>query len=130
MRFVFVFITVFLLLSSIPSLMADESEKSVAEPGTGSEDDAAVHIVYVERPEGEPEAFHIRTLASVVGSEDAAKEALIYHYTHAASGFSAKLTPRQVSELSQKPGVLQVVPSRTVELHSGHAATAYRLDVV
>lgn len=35
-------------------------------------------------------------------SEEAAKEALIYSYKHAASGFSAKLTAEQVSELSSK----------------------------
>ncbi|CAL5387680.1 unnamed protein product [Camellia sinensis] len=82
--------------------------------------DSAVHIIYTERPQNEdPETYHIRTLASVLGSEDAAKEALLYSYKHAASGFSAKLTPEQVSEMSKQPGVLQVVPSKTYHLHSG-----------
>ncbi|EOY17217.1 Xylem serine proteinase 1 [Theobroma cacao] len=80
---------------------------------------AAVHIVYTEKPQDEqPEAYHIRTLSSVLGSEEAAKEALIYSYKTAASGFSAKLTPEQVAEISKQPGVLQVVPSRTLQLHS------------
>ncbi|KAF9603560.1 hypothetical protein IFM89_037059 [Coptis chinensis] len=63
--------------------------------------DAGVHIVYCAKPEGEEsEAYHIRTLASVLGSEEAAKDAIIYSYKAAASGFSAKLTPEQVSQIS------------------------------
>ncbi|CAK7323559.1 unnamed protein product [Dovyalis caffra] len=81
---------------------------------------ASVQIVYTERPQDEePEAYHIRTLASVLGSEDAAKEALIYSYKTAASGFSAKLTQEQVEQISKLPGVLQVVPSKTLQLHTG-----------
>ncbi|XP_051149765.1 subtilisin-like protease SBT3.15 [Andrographis paniculata] len=106
-------LTLLLLLPIIPSMAAPPSSGS-------SSSEPKVHIIYTERPEGvEPEAYHIRTLTSVLGSEDAAKEALLYSYKHAASGFSAKLTADQVSQISKQPGVLQVVPSQTVQLHSG-----------
>ncbi|XP_060216646.1 subtilisin-like protease SBT3.3 [Lycium barbarum] len=103
----------FLLFAAIITTMADSQ---TSQPSNESK----VHIVYTEKPEDqEPEQYHIKTLASVLGSEEAAKEALIYSYKHAASGFSAKLTAEQVSELLKQPGVLQVVPSQTVQLHTG-----------
>ncbi|XP_021767247.1 subtilisin-like protease SBT5.6 [Chenopodium quinoa] len=80
---------------------------------------ADVYIVYTEQPSdgADHESSHLRTLSSVVGSEEAAKESLIYVYKSAATGFSAKLTPEQVSQLEKQPGVLQVVVSKTVQLH-------------
>nr|GMD68663.1 subtilisin-like protease SBT3.17 [Ipomoea batatas] len=104
------FISILLLSFLFVAAMADSQSTS----------DAKVYIVYTHKPEEgvEHEDFHLKTLASVVGSEDAAKEAILYTYKHAASGFSAKLTPAQVDELSKKPGVLQVVRSQTVQLHS------------
>ncbi|KAG8660779.1 subtilisin-like protease SBT3.4 [Manihot esculenta] len=105
----------FVLLAILLIKMAE----SVPSPAVDSSN-ADVHIVYTKRPQDEePEAYHIRTLASVLGSDEAAKEALQYSYKTAASGFSAKLTPEQVEQISKQPGVLQVVPSGTYRLHSG-----------
>ncbi|XP_010415915.1 PREDICTED: subtilisin-like protease SBT3.4 [Camelina sativa] len=80
--------------------------------------EAKVHIVYTEKPtDEEPKTYHLRTVSSALGSEEAANDALIYSYREAASGFSAKLTPEQVAEISKQPGVIQVVPSQTYQLH-------------
>ncbi|TXG53127.1 hypothetical protein EZV62_022296 [Acer yangbiense] len=92
----------------------------MAESARPAAPSSAVHIIYTELPQDEePEAYHMRLLSNVVGSEEMAKEALLYSYKNAASGFSATLTPEQVTEMSKQPGVLQVVRSRTLQLHSG-----------
>ncbi|XP_044512021.1 subtilisin-like protease SBT3.4 [Mangifera indica] len=92
--------------------MADSTDSASAKP--------EVHIVYMQRPEGvDPEAYDIQVLSSVLGSEHAAKEALLYSYNNAASGFSASLTPKQVEDIKNKEGVLSVAPSRSYQLHEG-----------
>ena len=55
----------FLFLFSIA--MADSDPKPVVD-SSATDSAPAVHIVYTEKPEGEePEAYHIRTLSSVLG---------------------------------------------------------------
>ncbi|KAL6504927.1 hypothetical protein OROHE_023685 [Orobanche hederae] len=60
------------------------------------------YIVYISDqslPKGQkPEDYYIRTLIPILGSETAAKDALLYSYT-IVSGFVAKLTPHQASRL-------------------------------
>ncbi|CAL0328449.1 unnamed protein product [Lupinus luteus] len=101
-------------------IMSDSAAKPLDSVDSSTPSGPAVYIVYTEKPVGEdPASYHIQTLSNVFDSEEAAREALLHTYKNAATGFSAKLTPEQVAEISKLPGVLQVVPSRTLQLHSG-----------
>ncbi|KAM3284816.1 subtilisin-like protease SBT3.1 [Capsicum chacoense] len=61
---------------------------------------------------------YVKILASVLGSEEAAKPAILYNY-HEIVGFSALLTPEEASRLSDQEGVLHVYEDRYLDLDKG-----------
>lgn len=82
-----------------------------------------VYIVYMgeRHPELHPELVqdsHHGMLAAVLGSEQAAKDTILYSYRHGFSGFAAVLTDRQAARLSDWPGVVRVVRNRVLDLHT------------
>ncbi|KAL2603223.1 hypothetical protein R1flu_013160 [Riccia fluitans] len=95
--------------------------------------EAEVHIVHVEKgdtPLDEVEGKHLDVLASVCGgSQERAKELIIYHYKHGMRGFAAKLTPEQVRELESKPGILGV-NKQGVAHTTGGASTGMKVTRV
>jgi len=82
-----------------------------------------VHIVYMgeRHPELHPDLVrdsHHGMLAAVLGSEQAAQDAILYSYRHGFSGFAAVLTDAQAARLSDWPGVVRVVRNRVLDLHT------------
>ncbi|KAL6522239.1 hypothetical protein OROMI_032116 [Orobanche minor] len=74
-------------------------------PPSSSPNAKQAYIVYISDqspPKGQtPEDYYIKTLIPILGSETAAKDALLYSYT-IVSGFVAKLTPHQASRLQMR----------------------------
>ncbi|XP_011622336.1 subtilisin-like protease SBT3.10 isoform X2 [Amborella trichopoda] len=74
----------------------------IVAPSQGSSvKEAKVQIVFMERyPQVIEVQQHLRALASILGSEEAARKAIIYTYKNTINGFSAMLTDSQVAALS------------------------------
>ncbi|XP_074565076.1 subtilisin-like protease SBT3.4 [Curcuma longa] len=93
-----------------------DSDEALAVAPTGR---ARVYIVVVKWHKGlDTKHFAIRTLTTVLGSEVAAKKALVYVYDNVFPGFAAKLTPIEASKLEKQSGILRVVPDITYHLMS------------
>ncbi|XP_059656505.1 subtilisin-like protease SBT3.17 isoform X2 [Cornus florida] len=71
-------------------------------------------------------ASHIQALASVLGSEMAAKKAIIYEYTRTINGFAVKLTADQINALLKHPAVLKILPGGTENV-AAHVSTTLRI---
>ncbi|XP_060206379.1 subtilisin-like protease SBT3.6 [Lycium barbarum] len=61
---------------------------------------------------------HHQLLTSVLKSQEAARDSIIYSYKHGFSGFAAKLTKSQAQKIAELPDVLHVVPNHFYKLHT------------
>ncbi|OVA04692.1 Peptidase S8/S53 domain [Macleaya cordata] len=84
-----------------------------------------VHIVYMgEKRQGEDPATttksHHEMLSTLLGSKEAAKSSILYHYKHGFSGFAARMTDAQAEQIAVAdfPGVVHVLPNRIHKLHT------------
>ncbi|XP_028790113.1 CO(2)-response secreted protease-like [Neltuma alba] len=64
------------------------------------------------------ESAHLQLLSSIIPRKQSERIALIHHYSHAFSGFSAMLTESEASALSEHHGVVSVFPDPVLELHT------------
>ncbi|KAH0690067.1 hypothetical protein KY289_017425 [Solanum tuberosum] len=105
----FVFLIVLLLnLSDILLVQANgESKVHVVNLGRRKHDDVELTT-----------SSHHQILSSVLGSQEAAKESIIYSYRHGFSGFAAKLTEAQAKRIAELPDVVHVVPNHFYQLHT------------
>uniref|UniRef100_A0ACD6AAB1 Uncharacterized protein n=1 Tax=Avena sativa TaxID=4498 RepID=A0ACD6AAB1_AVESA len=80
----------------------------------------AVYLVFVDpTPPGVTcMQFHLGILTVALGSEEKAKEAMIYNYKNVVNGFSARVTPSQLDAIKKQPQVNRVLPSVTLHLMS------------
>ncbi|KAL5973728.1 hypothetical protein ACLOJK_030384 [Asimina triloba] len=92
----------------------------------------AVHIVYLgEKRHEDPTVItdsHHHMLAAVLGSKEAAGEAMVYSYRHGFSGFAAKLTASQAQKLAEFPEVVHVIPNRFHKPHTTRSWDYLGLD--
>ncbi|XP_027353718.1 CO(2)-response secreted protease-like [Abrus precatorius] len=65
-----------------------------------------------------PESTHLQLLSSIIPRKESERIALIHHFNHAFSGFSAMLTESEASALSGHPGVVSVFPDPVLEMHT------------
>uniref|UniRef100_A0A0V0GP28 Putative ovule protein n=1 Tax=Solanum chacoense TaxID=4108 RepID=A0A0V0GP28_SOLCH len=85
----------------------------VVQPIVYSPKDKKTYIVYTNSSD------YVKILASVLGSEEAAEQAILYTYHHVIRGFSASLTLAQAARLLDHEDVLSVKESATYHLHKG-----------
>ncbi|XP_054791108.1 CO(2)-response secreted protease-like [Prosopis cineraria] len=64
------------------------------------------------------ESANLQLLSSIIPRGESERIALIHHYSHAFSGFSAMLTESEASALSEHHGVVSVFPDPVLQLHT------------
>ncbi|KAL3342372.1 hypothetical protein AABB24_026407 [Solanum stoloniferum] len=80
------------------------------------------HIVYLGRRQHDDieltTSAHHQILSSVLGSQEAARDSIIYSYKHGFSDFAARLTKSQAIKIAELPDVVHVIPNHLYKLHT------------
>ncbi|OVA09838.1 Peptidase S8/S53 domain [Macleaya cordata] len=76
------------------------------------------------------EEYHYEFLASILGSKEKAKDALIYSYTKYINGFAANLEEEEAAKLEKHPDVISVFLSQTRRLHTTHSSKFLGVDII
>ncbi|XP_022951982.1 subtilisin-like protease SBT5.3 [Cucurbita moschata] len=86
------------------------------------------YIVYLESQLGyadskhcsiqQAQVFHYNLLGSLLGSQEAAKESILYSYTRSFNGFAAILNEKEAADLARSPQVISVLENRGRKLHT------------
>ncbi|KAJ4745334.1 Subtilisin-like protease [Rhynchospora pubera] len=61
---------------------------------------------------------HYNLLASYLGSDEQARDAIFYSYTNHINGFAASMEEKEAKELAKHPDVLSVFPNKIYKLHT------------
>ncbi|KAK3118682.1 hypothetical protein QOZ80_9BG0704040 [Eleusine coracana subsp. coracana] len=95
-------------------------------PQFSKEEAKKLYIVYLGERQFEDAHLVTRShhdmLSSVLGSEEAAADSIVYSYKHGFSGFSAMLTESHARKIRELPGVLSV---RMNQLHTIHTTRSW-----
>ncbi|XP_057954066.1 subtilisin-like protease SBT5.4 [Malania oleifera] len=71
---------------------------------------------------------HYSLLGSILGSDERAKEAIFYSYTHHINGFAAMLKEEEARKIAKHPKVVSVFPNRARKLHTTRSWRFMRLE--
>uniref|UniRef100_A0A0D9W1W8 Subtilisin-like protease n=1 Tax=Leersia perrieri TaxID=77586 RepID=A0A0D9W1W8_9ORYZ len=84
-----------------------------------------IYIIYLgEREHDDADVVtdsHHDMLATVLGSKEEALESIVYSYRHSFSGFAARLTKAQASEIRGLPNVVSVRENQIHRLHTSRS---------
>ncbi|CAL1375518.1 unnamed protein product [Linum trigynum] len=98
--------------------------KPTAEVATDQKESLQIFIVHVNRPAGttlaesaDNKAFYQSFLPITIASSEEG-DRLLYAYNHVFTGFAARLTPKEVSNMAKKDGFVRAYPERIFHIQT------------